>query len=163
MPQKMIYVADGDQALFERAQRLAGGNLSAAIARALRLYVRAEEEREGGMRTVTVAVGADGERRQRFRGRLLARRREHGADDVMTVQIVYQTGKGQFAVYTRSIPHWSSYEAAGWEAWDWSPKDYRLEVYDTLESLRPHISEALYAQVMRRLARDGATVEDLDI
>jgi EXLDI family protein len=163
MPQKMIYVAEGDQALFERAQQIAGGNLSSAIVRALRLYVQAEENSAAGMRDVTVAVGADGERRQRFRGRLLARERDHTPDDTLTVRIVYQTGKGQFAVYTRSIPQWSTYASAGWESWDWSPHDYRLDVYAALDALRPHISDALFAHVTRKLSLDSVEIEALDI
>ena len=34
MPNKTIYVADGDLPLFDRAQELTGGNLSATITRA---------------------------------------------------------------------------------------------------------------------------------
>lgn len=163
MPQKMIYVAEGDQALFERAQQIAGGNLSSAIVHALRLYVQAEEDRAADVRDVTVTVGVDGERRQRFRGRLLARERDHAPDDTLTVRIVYQTGKGQFAVYTRSIPHWSTYASAGWESWDWSPRDYHLDVYAALDALRPHISDILYARVTRKLRVDSGAIESLDI
>src|SRR4029079_834408 len=43
VPNKTIYVSDGDLKLFARAQELAGGNLSAAISRALRRYVDAQE------------------------------------------------------------------------------------------------------------------------
>ncbi len=44
MPNKTIYVADGDGPLFERAQALAGGNLSAAIAQAIRQLVDGDGE-----------------------------------------------------------------------------------------------------------------------
>ena len=39
MPNKTIYVSDGDLSLYQRAQELAGGNLSAAISAALRRFV----------------------------------------------------------------------------------------------------------------------------
>jgi hypothetical protein len=39
VPNKTIYVSDGDLQLFQRAQELAGGNLSAAISKALRRFV----------------------------------------------------------------------------------------------------------------------------
>ena len=43
VPNKTIYVSDGDLKVFQRAQELAGGNLSAAIANALRRYVDVQE------------------------------------------------------------------------------------------------------------------------
>ena len=43
VPNKTIYVSDGDLPLYQRAQELAGGNLSAAISAALRRYVDVEE------------------------------------------------------------------------------------------------------------------------
>ena len=43
MPNKTIYVSDGDLPVFQRAQELADGNLSQAISRALRRFVDVEE------------------------------------------------------------------------------------------------------------------------
>jgi hypothetical protein len=43
VPNKTIYVSDGDLPLYQRAQELAGDNLSAAIAAALRRYVDVED------------------------------------------------------------------------------------------------------------------------
>ena len=52
VPNKTIYVSDGDLPLYQRAQELAGDNLSAAIAAALRRYVDVEEgRREGSTRS----------------------------------------------------------------------------------------------------------------
>jgi hypothetical protein len=42
VPNKTIYVSEGDLPVFQRAQELEGGNLSAAIAGALRRYVDVE-------------------------------------------------------------------------------------------------------------------------
>lgn len=163
MPQKMIYVAETDLPTFERAQEFAGGNLSAAIARAVRLFVRTEEARAEDIREVTVAVAGDPPRRQRFRGRLLARHREHTPADVLTVRIIYQTSKGNFAVYTKTIAHWSAYGEADWERWDWSTRDYRLDVYDSLAALQPYIPEALFDAASRKLHGEQPEVEVLDI
>ena len=75
MPNKTIYVADGDGPLFERAQALAGGNLSAAIAQALRQLVEggdewaarigaaAEEDAEDADRAAPSAHGVSGRSR----------------------------------------------------------------------------------------------------
>ena len=72
MPNKTIYVSDDDLALYERAQALAGGNLSAAVSRALRRFVDDEEARQGGYEQVTVRAGSGRDRReQRFSGVLL--------------------------------------------------------------------------------------------
>lgn len=164
MPQKMIYVAEADAPILERAQQLAGGNLSAAIARALRLYVETEEARRADLREVMVAVGSDDElQRKQFRGRLLARHREHTPEDELVVQIVYQTAKGKFAVYTKRIARWSSYSRADWEGWDWSTRDYHLDVYETLDALQSHVSKSLFVAVQRKLREDASAVDVLDI
>jgi hypothetical protein len=45
MPNKTIYVPDEDLPVFERAQAIAGGSLSATIVQALRDYIAAQEAR----------------------------------------------------------------------------------------------------------------------
>ena len=57
MPNKTIYVSDDDLPLYQRAQELAGGSLSAALARALRRFVEMEEGRLEGYDEITVRVG----------------------------------------------------------------------------------------------------------
>ena len=57
VPNKTIYVSDGDLPLYQRAQELAGGNLSAAIAAALRRYVDVEEGQREGFDEIIVRVG----------------------------------------------------------------------------------------------------------
>ena len=66
MPNKTIYVSDGDLQLFERAQKLAGGNLSAAIAKALKRYVETAEGLQEGFDDVVVRVGLGAGRKVRF-------------------------------------------------------------------------------------------------
>ena len=53
MPNKTIYVSDDDLPLFQRAQEIAGGKLSAAITAALRRYVEVEEGRQQGFEEVS--------------------------------------------------------------------------------------------------------------
>ena len=71
MPNKTIYVSDDDLAVYQRAQEFTAGNLSAAIAIALRRYVDFEEGRLKGFDEVVVRIGPGQKRKQRFLGVLL--------------------------------------------------------------------------------------------
>ena len=71
MPNKTIYVSDADLPVYQRAQELAGDNLSAAISAALRRYVDVEEGRLEGFDEITVRVGPSPGRKVRFTGVLL--------------------------------------------------------------------------------------------
>jgi len=71
VPNKTIYVSDGDMPLYRRAQELAGDNLSAAISAALRRYVDVEEGRREGFDEIIVRVGPGKGRKVRFTGILL--------------------------------------------------------------------------------------------
>ena len=76
MPNRTIYVADADLPIFEKAQKLAGDNLSAAIVHALRIFVEKEEARSSGYKEITVKVGKGRPYfTKQFRGRPLATRR----------------------------------------------------------------------------------------
>lgn len=189
MPNRTIYVADADLPVFEKAQQLAGDNLSATIVQALRRFVESEEARESGYLEITVAVGKGRPYIQkRFRGRLLAKRRlalSHKAR--MLVLEVYQTAGGRFALYSRNLPNWdwshrSRHEhqkrqhshGGGWDwdwDWDWSvsgwgeafePEERRLDVFENLDALKEAIPEDMYESVARYL-QQGDDVEFLDI
>ncbi len=152
MPNKMIYVSEDDLPIFERARALAGGSLSAVIARALRLFVQMEEAKTSQPGAAQGKVKGDGDfMRQHFQGQKLGRQTVHTADDRLVNQIVSQNTRGKLVLYTREIPRWSSYNLDDWTTWDWDAQDYRLETYDTLEALRPHVSASLYEQVARAL------------
>ena len=216
MPNKTIYVADADLAVFERAQELAGENLSATIVQALHRFVETEEARARGFDLITVKVGNKGMYSQKqFNGRELAKQRVRDENQPrLTTSVVFQTAKGRFVLYVHSSPDWSAWTtfwARDWEhdwdvdvdvdvdvdmypgarAWerrearrhehrpergrgrtrqhfDWpiwpswaTGSDYTMEVFDTLEELKPHISEELYASVEHALR--GEEVEFLDI
>ena len=187
MPNRTIYIADADVALFEKAQKLAGDNLSAAIAHALRTFVEREEARQSGYEDITVKVGKGRPYlQQQFRGRLIARRRLNMANEARQLTInVYQTAKGRFAVYIKNQPNWSGWSHrwsqksgkgwdwdvdVNWSSWDKSSQDWsayyqdlelRLDVYDTLDELKENIPEELFDAITRYLKGDD--VEILDI
>ena len=165
MPNKTIYVADADLALFEKAQELAGGNLSSAITNALRRYVESEEPREVG--DIVVKVGTQGAYMQkRFQGRSVGKQTIVTPDQVrMLTYHLYLTAKQNFAVSIRETPNW---HRRNWprnpESYmgDWWSPTFRLEIYDSLEALQPNIPAELYAvAVSGAQSTDG--IEDLDI
>src|ERR1700730_15252329 len=132
MPNKTIYIADADVPIFEKAQKIAGDNLSAAIAHALRSFVEREEAKASGYEYITVKVGKGRPYlQQQFRRRLVANRRLRISNDArMLTMIVYQTAKGRFAVYTKNQANWShrwskkSGKGGNWDwDWDWSHGD----------------------------------------
>ena len=143
MPNKTIYVSDDDLPLYDRAQALAGGNLSAAVSRALRQFVDSQESSEAGFQQVTVQVGSGRDRReQRFSGVLLGEWRHPTAERRIERFRVYRTPKGKFALHTSRMPDWAAWSdpetwRGGWH-WDWdrSPRggdwrDLKQELKDT--------------------------------
>jgi EXLDI family protein len=174
VPNKTIYVSDDDLPLYQRAQDLAGGKLSAAISAALRRYVEMEEGRQEGYDEITVTVGPAPGRRVRFSGVLLGEWRNSTGSRVEAVR-VYRSRTGKFVVHTERSPEWTTPDGdkwtTGWRAWvgNWSPsKDWSyisgeatLKVADTLEALRELISPELYGIVAA--VAEQPPVEDLDI
>jgi EXLDI family protein len=157
MPNKMIYVSEADLPIFERARALAGDSLSAVIARALRQFVQTEEAKAHQPGRTPGQAGSEGEMlRQHFRGRRLARQTVHTTDDRLVNQIVARNTRGKLVLYTREIPRWSSYQGADWTTWDWEAQDYRMETYDTLEALKPHVAVSLYEDVAQALSEEAA-------
>lgn len=173
MPTKTIYVAEADLPLFDHAQLLAGGNLSAAIGQALRRYVEVRGMTQGDLREVTVRVGPSGTKRaQRFVGRRLARWSHRRAAGPRVERFTaYRTARGRLAVHRTEEVDWNRSR----EAWDnaetyvsnrgdwWEGGDARLDVYDSLDDLRGDstIPQEFAERVGDALARPE--VEDLDI
>lgn len=121
MPNKTIYVADNDLAVFDRAQELAGENLSATIAQALRRYIETEEARTQGFGEITLKVGKSMTyTHKQFLGRELARHRYRDPENGRAfIQTVFQTAKGRFVLYTRARPDGSDW--SDWADWvDWA-------------------------------------------
>lgn len=187
MPNKTIYVSDDDLPLFERAQELSGDNLSAAVVRALRHFIEIEEGRQRGLEEITVTLNGEGAlQRKRFLGYRLARWLQPTPNGKGTqILNVYRTAGQRFALHTRTIPDWKfsagdpDYlmdpknwgvgtgllkKLATW-GYDWETfkesGNYTLQVFNTLEELKAHISDDLYKAVS--LAMEWPEVEDLDI
>lgn len=171
MPNKTIYVADADLALYNRAQELAGGNLSQAISQALRRYVEVREATMEGLQEITVKVGRGTLRKQkRFVGTEIARWRHQEGDDLFETYKVYRTQKEKLAVEVqRNASMKTAMENVMNWAWahedDFDPmeeaKETRLEVYDTLDHLKEHVPAELGEIVEQNLSEPE--VEDLDI
>jgi len=186
VPNKTIYVSDDDLPLFERAQELSGSNLSSAIVRALRRFIEIEEARHRELDEITVIVNTDGaHRRKRFLGQRLARRLEKIPKGKGTeIQNVYRTAGKRYALHTRTMTDWElswgDPEQVGdpnnwgigsnllqkimsW-GYDWETfkesGDYSLQVFETLEDLKAHVSNDFCKVVS--LAMDGPDIEELN-
>ena len=173
MPNKTIYVSDGDLPVYQRAQELAGGNLSSAIAAALRRYVDVEEGRREGFDEIIVRVGPGKGRKVRFIGVLLGEWVDSTHSRVETFR-VYRGRTGKFVVHIERSPDYTIVDRegkpAGWRGalglrWDVSygstPAESTLEVVESLDELRARIPPGLYDMVAGP-ARQPA-MEDLDI
>jgi EXLDI family protein len=183
MPNKTIYVSDNDLPLFERAQSLVDGNLSAAIAQALAEYVRsAEVDSLHQYDSFTVSVGPAGSRRKkRFTAVCLARW-QHAAGKAGSVEelVAYWTTGERVAVHRRIGPWhlsdpgqiaglgrprhstWAgpALSIADAEAWD-EQSNAVLEVYDTTDEFAAHVPPEFANLVADAVA--ALQIEELDI
>ncbi|PIE28199.1 MAG: EXLDI protein [Micrococcales bacterium] len=182
MPSKMIYVSTEDLPLYERAQVLSGGNLSATVTEALRSYIEMKEEHEAGYEAITVPVGKGARRRQRFYGVLLGEWRDPVGRDRMVKLQVYRTRKGRYVIYARRAPDWSDPKMWVDPSWgdsgrffgglrsflgvDWSEHalqtESTLEVVDSKEELKIRIPEKFY-EALRLGDQQPPGIEELDI
>jgi EXLDI family protein len=172
VPNKTIYVSDGDMALYQRAQELAGGNLSSAIARALRRYVDIEEGKREGFDEITVRVGQGSRRKVRFSGLLLGEWANSGSGRYEVFR-VYRSRTGKFVLHVDRAAEWTAVDAegkpAGWRgyiglgniSYGSKPPESTLEVVDTLDALRDKVPPQLFEMVAGSAAQPP--VEDLDI
>jgi EXLDI family protein len=173
VPNKTIYVSDADLPVFQRAQDLAGGNLSSAIASALRRYVDIEEGRREGFDEVVVRVGPGRGRKVRFTGIFLGEWVDASTNRVETFR-VYRGRTGRFVLHIARSPDYTMVDSqgkpVGWRAylglqWDVSygsaPGESTLEVVASLDELHTRIPAQLYDMVAGSAQRPP--VEDLDI
>jgi EXLDI family protein len=187
VPNKTIYVSDDDLPLFERAQELAGANLSSAIVKALHRYIELEEARLHGLDEITVLVGTSSLHKQkRFMGTRLARWIQKSSKGKgIEILNVYRTAGKRFALHTRTMPDWKEEfgdpDLAGdprnwgigngilqkilsW-GYDWEmfmeSGDFFFEVFETVEELKARIPADLFKIVTQVM--DGPEIEDLDI
>jgi EXLDI family protein len=171
VPNKTIYVSDGDLSLLERAQERAGGNLSAAIVSALRRYVDLEEGRRDGFDEITVRVGRQ-RRKVRFSGVFLGEW-ANSSSSRYEVFRVYRSRTGKYVVHVDRTAEWTMVDAdgkpAGWRgylgigniSYGAKPAESTLEVVDSLDALREKIPPQLFEMVAS--SAEQPAVEDLDI
>lgn len=137
-------------------------------------------------RVVEVLVGQGPYIAQSFSGRLLAKEQLSGSDTLqMTIYDIYKTATGKLVSHVQTTPSWGNGIAGVsqrdavmpdwwgswadawrmwgtyWRTWATWHGEYRLDVYGSLEELRPHISSSLYSVVAQQLA--GADAVALDI
>jgi EXLDI family protein len=172
MPNKTIYVADKDLELYNRAQELAGGNLSKAISTALKRYVEAEEGRLEGFEEITVRVGpgaGHNRQRQRFTGVKLG---EWVRSDNNKAEIyrVYRARSGKFVIHAEKTPDyvhvtaetgWKKMLGLGEQFYGTSTGEATLEVVATLEELKTKIPAELYSMIAA--SAEAPPIQDLDI
>jgi EXLDI family protein len=176
VPNKTIYVSDSDLPLYQRAQELAGGNLSAAISTALRHYVEAEEGRKEGFEEVHVRVGPGKGRKVRFVAVQLGMWTVQ-TNDRWEIYRVFRSRGGKYVLHLERSPEYTDSASSGnWVRDLFSVRTYlgtdnrslgyfagesTLEIFDTLDALKPKIPAELYEMV----APSGAQTpeEDLDI
>ena len=172
VPNKTIYVSDGDLPLYQRAQELAGGNLSSAIARALRRYVDAEEGKREGFDEITVRVGLGSRRKVRFTGILIGEW-ANSSSSRYEVYRIYRSRTGKYVLHVDRSGEWTAVDAdgkpAGWRgylgigniSYGSRPPESTLEVVESLEALRDKVPPQLYEMVAATAAQPA--VEDLAI
>ncbi len=172
VPNKTIYVSDGDLPLYQRAQELAGDNLSAAIAAALRRYVDIEEGKREGFDEIIVRVGPGKGRKVRFTGTLLGEWVNTSYSRVETFR-VYRGRTGKFVLHIERSPDFSVLDAegkpAGWRgylgigniSYGNVPGESTLEVFASLDELREQIPAPFYDRLAGSVQLPP--VEDLDI
>jgi EXLDI family protein len=172
VPNKTIYVSDGDLTLYQRAQELAGGNLSAAIASALKRFVNAEEGLREGYDEHVVRVGLGTGRKVRFTALLVGEWMDSSTGRQVQFR-VYRGRRGKYVLHVERQPEFWVRDAegkpAGWRGtlgigdvrYGGSPKESTLEVLDTLEQLQDKVPIELFEMVARSARQPN--VEDLDI
>ena len=173
VPNKTIYVSDGDLPLYQRAQELAGGNLSAAIAAALRRYVDVEEGRREGFDEIIVRVGPGKGRKVRFVGVLLGEWLDHDVQSRRDIpRLPWPDGQvrpprraerrnPRWSTPKASRPAGAATSASATSATGSTPGESTLDVIESLDELRERIPPQLFDMVAGSAQRPP--VEDLDI
>jgi EXLDI family protein len=171
VPNKTIYVSDGDMPLYQRAQELGGGNLSAAIASALRRFVEVEESKSDGFSDIVVRVGLEKGRKVRFVGVLVGELLDSSSGP--KYYHVYRGRTGKYVLHVEREAQFTATDSqgkpAGWRGWvgigdvkyGSSPKESTIEVVPTLEELEQKVPAELFAIVAR--SAQQPVVEELDI
>ena len=147
VPNRTIYVSEDDQSLYQRAQELAGGNLSSAISAALKRYVELEDARAAGFDDITVKVGSA----PAARSASPASSSANGSTPRASASSTTASSAGRSGSRSTSIArrYFEMRDAegnplTGWRAWTGigmasgggKPAEATLDVFDTLEELK---------------------------
>lgn len=173
VPNKTIYVSDGDIPVYQRAQDLAGGNLSAAIASALRRFVDVEEAKGEGFSEIIVRVGLEKGRKVRFVGALVGELLDSSSGRPQHYR-VYRGRTGKYVLHIEREAQYTVVDAegkpvTGWRSWvgvgdlkyGSAPRESTIEVVATLDQIRERVPAELFDIVSR--SAQQPVVEELDI
>ena len=172
VPNKTIYVSDGDLAVYQRAQELAGGNLSSAIASALRRFVDIEEGKREGFDEIIVRVGVAPGRKVRFVGVLIGQW-ANTTPNRGEIFKAYRSKSGKFVLHVDRTPEFTMVDAegkpAGWRgvlgignySYGERPGESTIEVFNSIDAMREKVPPQLFDMVASSARQP--VVEDLDI
>jgi len=169
MPNKTIYVSEKDASLFEQAKEIAGEALSSVIVRALSEYVARYQNREKGMKDVSVKVGVGGaEHEQRFVGSRIGDWSGF-SDNKEWYQkaAIYRTQKQNWAVFLETVCKASllTNKKAWKESGDYliNPHKSELIVGKSPEELKAKLPKELFLSFVEHAKHEESPVEYLDI
>jgi EXLDI family protein len=167
MPNKTIYVSTEDQTVYERAQQMAGDNLSAVLVRALKEFITRSEAQAKGLKEIVVQVGTKGfQQEKRFNGRLLIKWQGAGDHNDWYTARVFKTAKNQWAVEITKQPNLEVFRQRDFwrtaDYFEYTP-DTQLVVFASLEEAEGKLPSALLKLMHQAQSRDEAPVEYLDI
>lgn len=169
MPNKTIYVSDGDIQLFEEAKEIAGEALSSVISRALREYITRHTKKNQGMKEISIKVGrGNAEQEKRFVGSKIGDWRGFDDDQEWWMEAgIYLTQKNNWAIHLQTICKASLLlNKALWKASGDYLVDARSEdllVGSTLKDFKGKIPTELYKTVESLIDKNEAPIEYLDI
>ena len=166
MPNKTIYVSENDLPIFEQAQQIAGEALSPVIARALREYVARNQEREKGMKEVSVKVGPrKSEREQRFVASNLGRWKGLSQDKKWWLEAsVFHTQKGNWVVFLEyKGPAMTNAQSWKDSAFLQDGRHSELVVANNPDEFKDKLPEILLDHVRSLAEREKSPVDYLDI
>ena len=169
MGNRTIYVSEKDESLFERAKEIAGEALSSVIARALREFIARHEEKEKGMKEITVKVGKhNSQREQRFIGKEIGKWSGFSDDKVWLMDTkIYHTQKGNWAILLRHST--KATLLTNPDAWRKNAEyledatKTELIVEDSLIQLKEKLPSSLYSTIEDISKQHESPVEYLDI
>jgi EXLDI family protein len=167
MPNKTIYVSNEDQNLYDRAQALAGDNLSSVIVRALKEFISRTESQKKGLKEIVVQVGTKGfQQEKRFNGREVIKWQGAGDNEDWYTARVFKTAKQQWAVELTKQPNFEIFRRRDFwrtaDYFDYTP-DTQLLIFKSPDEADGKIPNALVKLLKQAHNRDEAPVEYLDI